>query len=331
MNTMKEKYMGESPLTGRPNSQLGFVIKDGAVSTQKIADKAVTLEKIADEASDYLVGQAVQESKAVIDEQTQCIKKNIKELWEGLDNLDKKTTKRENELQNQINGMQQSGIATSSEFGDNPYISVSQKTLTDAFTKIWSKLEDITGEALQGIYMVVTPEFFVSETGADVHISATTVETNGKFEHIAFYLNGELLEETDDVEIMELDAHIDETTIVKCVAKIMGIEYTVQKAITHYNSFWLGASTAYTNIMDEAHLIPIENGMRGAYDVNVAEGDYIFVIVGDTLKDGFIRADLNGFEIPFEESETIVDGVKYRVFTSENEYQAGTYNIDING
>ena len=111
----------------------------------------------------------------------------------------------------------------------------------------------------------------------------------------------------------------------------MGIEYTVQKAITHYNSFWLGASTAYTNIMDEAHLIPIENGMRGAYDVEVAEGDHIFVIVGDTLKDGFIRADLNGFEIPFEESETIVDGVKYRGFTSENEYQTGTYNIDING
>ena len=103
MNTMKEKYMGESSLTGRPNDKLGFVIKDGAVSTQKIANKAVTLEKIADEASDYFVEQAVQESKAIVDEQTQCIKKNIKELWEGLDKLDKKTTKREKELQNQIN------------------------------------------------------------------------------------------------------------------------------------------------------------------------------------------------------------------------------------
>ena len=42
--TVKERYMGEAPLNGRPDGKLGLVLKDGAVTTQKIADGAVTFE-----------------------------------------------------------------------------------------------------------------------------------------------------------------------------------------------------------------------------------------------------------------------------------------------
>ena len=245
--------------------------------------------------------------------------------------IDNHINERVVDLQNQIDALDIHGIAVSNEFGTDSHISISQKTMTDAINKLWQKLEDMTGEVLQGISMSVTPEYFISEDGCSVHISANTVETNGIFEHIAFYGNGSLIAEADNVDFFEYDTEITETTIIKCVAKIMGVEYTRQQIVTHYNSFWLGAGTAASDIMDVEHVIPITNGMRGAYDVDVAQGQHIIIIVGESLAGGFLRADLNSVEINFTESTVTVDGKNYKVFTSEEAYSAGTYNIDING
>lgn len=223
------------------------------------------------------------------------------------------------------------GIAVANEFGDNKLISVSQKKLTDAFVKVWQKLEDITGESLQGITMAVTPDYFIGEDGADIHVTANTVEANGIFEQIRFLINGAEVYSAENVDTLEYDAHIDETSVIKCEAKIMGVWYERQNIITHYNSFWLGAGTTYTDIMDVEHCIPITNGMRGAYDVSVADGDHLFIVVGGSLAQGFLRADMNSIEIPFTESTVEIDGETYKVYTSINTYNAGTYNIDING
>ena len=130
---------------------------------------------------------------------------------------------------------------------------------------------------------------------------------------------------------MEFDTEINETSVVRCVAKILGVEYTEQKVITHYSSLWLGAGSTYADVMNLTRLIPIANGMRGAYNIDVEGGDKIIVVVGEHLREGFIRADINGVEIPFTEEVKTINRNKYSVFTSENTYQAGTYNIDING
>lgn len=234
------------------------------------------------------------------------------------------------DMQNMIDGIESSGIAVSNEFGDNPHISISQKTLTSAFSKIWQKIEDMTGEHTQGIRMYVTPDYFISEDGADITINAYTVETNGIFEHIAFYANGALIAEEDNVETFRYDYHIEDTTVIKCVAKIMGIEYTEQKVVTHYSSFWLGAGATYVNVITTDNLRPIENGMKGNYDVECEQGDYLFVIVAKSLSKGYIRIDMNGFEVPTERTEVTLGGDEYYVFKSKNAYQASTYNIDIN-
>ena len=223
------------------------------------------------------------------------------------------------------------GTAVIDKFGDNDLVAVNQKTTTDAINKLWQKIEDITGEVLQGFNMTITPGYYIGETGADVHITANTVEANGIFEHIAFYGNNVLIVEADNVDSFEYDFHIDETTIIKCVAKIMGIEYRKEKAITHYNSFWLGCGTSYTDIMDVEHVIPITNGMRGSYDVHASDNDRIILVVGESLDEGFIRADMNGIEIPMTVSTVTVDEKNYKVFVSEDVFNEGVYNIDING
>lgn len=258
-----------------------------------------------------------------------CIKKKhlSDEVSVQFDRLFDKTK----DLQNQIESAEIGGFAVSNTFGDNSHVGMSQKALTDAINKIWSKIEDITGESILGFQMDITPEYYIGEDGCNIHVTANTVETAGVFEEIAFYINGQLIKHEENVDYLEFDTEINETSLVKCVAKILGVEYEKQAIITHYSSFWLGAGSTYTDAMKLANLRPITNGMRGAYNIDIAEGEYIFVIVGESLREGFIRADINGVEIAFGETTVTVDGNRYRVLKSENTYQAGTYNIDING
>lgn len=286
-----DRYMNGAFIPGK--------LADNAVATRNIQPKAVVASKLGDDVVPTIVIPLIRQ--AVED------------------------------LQNQIDSLDEHGVALSNQFGNDAHIGISQKTITEAINRIWQKIEDITGEVLQGINMVVTPEYFISEDGATVHVSANTVEANGIFEKLSFYVNGALVAQAENTDQFEADIELTETSLIKCVAKIMGVEYIREKIVTHYNSFWLGAGTDYTDIMDAAHTIPITNGMRGAYNVTCADGDHIFVIVGDTLAAGFIRADLNSIEIPFTESTVTLDGKTYKVFTSDNTYIAGTYNIDING
>ena len=222
-------------------------------------------------------------------------------------------------------------VGLTNEFGDSQIAAVSQKALTDAFHKVWSTLGEITGEVYEGISMIVTPEYYIGEDGCTVHVTASTINTNGVFEHIAFYLNDVLIAEYNNKDFIEFDTSVTDTAVIKCAAKIMGRTYIEQKLITHYSSFWLGAGNTYADIMNVDHVIPITNGMRGAYDINISQGQHIIVVVGETLADKFIRADINGIEIEFNKSTVTIGDTNYKVFTSVNTYQAGTINIDING
>lgn len=304
-NQVKSRHIGD-------NTVLSRHIGDGEVKSRNIAEKAITGDdfdgnipngKLADDA---VSARNIQKG-AVLPE------------------------KLDPDLLNIIYSAGEHGYHLSTEFGSSTVLGVCQKTLTIAFNSLWSKIEDITGESLHGISMVVSPTYFIGEDGCAVHITANTADTAGIFEKIQFFINGELLTEAENVDFFEFDTNIAETSVVMCKAKILGIEYVEQKVITHYSSFWLGAGDTYTDIMNLAYVIPITNGMRGAYNVRVADGQHIFIVVSDSLREGFIRADINGVEIKFVENSIVRDGKVYKVFTSENTYQTGTFNIDING
>jgi hypothetical protein len=235
------------------------------------------------------------------------------------------------DMQNQIESLVAgSSVPISTEFGDSDLLVISQRVVTEAFNKVWGKLEEITGESLKGLSLIVTPEYYIGEDGCTVNISASSAETAGRFAYIIFYINNILITEAEDVKNLEYTTTVNETCEVKCVAKILGLEYTETKILTHYNSIFLGASTSYTNIMNVAHVISINNGMKGNYSVPCNDGDHIYVVVGKSLRDGFARADMNGVEIQFNETEVTVGGKEYVVFTSKGTIERGTYNIDMN-
>lgn len=295
-----EKYIGEAQIKGNLKSRFRLMIAPEAIKTEHIADKQITPEKLSPR-----VAQEV-----------------VRPLYY--------------DLQNQIDAAEIGGFAVSNFFGDNQHVGISQKALTDAFNKVWAKIEDITGESLLGFQMAVTPEYYIGEEGCNVHVTATTVDTVGVFEEIRFLINGIQIwptteEEGKNVSYAEFDTEISETSVVECDAKILGVPYSKQAIITHYSSFWLGAGSTYTDVMKNSNLRPITNGMRGAYNIDLARGQKIIIVLGESLREGFIRADINGVEIAFVETTETVDGNTYKVLTSENTYQADTYNIDING
>lgn len=215
-------------------------------------------------------------------------------------------------------------------YGNNLDRTVSQRLLTDTINDLYAKIREINGEPPVGLYMLATPNYFIGEEGTDIHIEA--ISTLGIFEKIAFFIDDVPLgDEVEGVYRYSQDTHVAGTTVIKCKATVLGIDYEVEKVVTRYNSFWLGAGATYEDIMDVDHIIPFENNLRGAYDITCNQGDHIIIIVGSALVEGFIRADLNGFEIPFTSQKVTKNGNDFWVMTSENVYVEGTYNIDING
>ena len=216
-------------------------------------------------------------------------------------------------------------------FGDCSDVTVSQKLLTDTVNSIYEQIREIKGEPSVGFYLTVTPSYYVGENGQDIHIEA--VSTSSIFEKVALYANDELIAGTEaqNVYRKECDTHVEDTTVIKCVATLLGVEYTIKKVISRYTSFWLGAGTSYENIMDVEHLVSVGSSLRGSYEVTCKEGEHLIIILGDSLKRDFIRADLNGFEIPFTTTKVTVDDSNYWVLLSDNIYREGTYTINING
>lgn len=289
-------------------------IDDGAVNTRTLADYAVTSPKI--------------KNGAVTPE-----KFSDRVVSEVIDPLLKPLKAKDADLQNQIDSFNEHGLSVSNWFGNDPHIGVSQKTLTSAFNLLWSKMEDITGESYRGISMVVTPEYFIGDDGCTVNVKAYTANTIGIFEHIEFLIDDQIVHEAEDAEYVEFTTEIDHSVQITCNAQIMGCPYTAKKKVMHYDAFWIGGGSQASDVMvdDAAHIVQLDEFRRAAKDVELTQGQHIIIVMGEYMRNGFIRADINGIEIGFTETQVTIDDNVYSVFTSENTYNAETINVDING
>ena len=224
------------------------------------------------------------------------------------------------------------------QFGNSEYVGVNQKVLTQALNKIWEKIDSLTGEISNGIQMIVTPTYFIGNEGCTINISAEACQKDSIFEHIAFYIDNVLLEEAENTKEFTFSTHIDNTSEIKCVATILGVEYETSKIIRKGGNLFLftgnfeSDSQISTYVLNHPEVtISTEGELRGSYDVDCLEDSKIYILIEKDIEDRFIRADLNGIEIPFTQKTILINGFEYTLFTSINVYNAGTYNIDING
>ena len=224
-------------------------------------------------------------------------------------------------------------IGVSQHFGQSQSVGISQKTLTNSITNIWEKIEEITQETLMGITMTLNPEYFISEGSVDVEISVAPIYPVGLLEKVELYKDREEVPFyiNEDVDSITTTLTTDHTTTIVCKAVVLGAEFVVTKTITHYNEFWIGGGDTTADIMDVEHAQSIEGGtIQGSYNVTVPEDGHIIIVFAQELAEEFVRVDMNGVEIPMTESSYTVSDVTYTVFTSNDTFVAGTYNIDIN-
>lgn len=295
----KETQIGRAKMKQAPQKPISFKLKNKSVKTKHLDDKAVTPDKLSD---------------------------STKQVFEDI------MKERTDDLQNQIDSFNEHGVSVSNKFGSDSHISISQQTLTDAWNNVYHLLEEALGRTLLGFTWVVTPTYIYGEWPTTVHITAIPTNPEDKFEYIKLSVNGEMIDEvTDKVSTYAFDIGLQTSVNIRMDAQVLGMPYYREQAINHYDSFWMGAGATYTDIMNEAHNINFSQGTRLAKDVTIADGEHIIIMMGESWVPAFIRADMNGAEIEFDEITVTIDGKNYKVLTSKSVFEAGTYNIDING
>lgn len=302
-----------------------------SVSTRTIQDLAVTEPKLADDAVSTRTIQnlAVTEPKLADNSVSTRTIQNGAVTFAKLNN---DVTRVLGDLQNQINGFYEHGVAVSNFFGDSTSIGISQNTLTVAINNIYELLEEALDRTIKGFTWTVTPTYIYGDGETEITVTAEPKEEGGILEHVELMVDGEVVNEAYNMDSYEYTFTTDKTVTVRMDAQVLGMVYTRSMTIT--DSFWMGGGAAYTDVFQggaATNLVNVGKGMRVAQTITVpAGGGYIFIIIGNYLKDTFVRADINGVEIPFLPADTTtLEG--FTIYKSENTYQAGTYNIDING
>lgn len=299
-----------------------------SVSTRTIQDLAVTEPKLADDAVSTRTIQNLAVTPAKLSDDVVPVV--IQPLLDQLDRMHRIILR---DLQNQINGFYDHGVAVSNFFGDNTNIGISQKTLTYAINRIYDLLEEALDRTLKEFTWEVTPIYVYGQEPTAVTVTALPVEEGGILEHVELWVDGEIIENAtaEGVTSYAYTFETNKTVDVTLKAQVLGIPYERSQRVTHYDSFWMGGAANYTSIYNHTDkVVDVSNGMRTSKNITINDGEYIFIVLGNYLKDAFVRADINGVEIPFLPADTTtLSG--FTIYKSENTYQAGTYNIDING
>lgn len=295
-------------------------IKTKAIRSEHIADKTVNDRTIADEA---VRNNHIKKGGIHPDRFAPCVETDW--LLPILNRKCMLMQKQINELRQLVTSYVEHGVALSNCLGANKDIGITQWRLTREIVALNNRINDITGSPGKGICVTITPDVFISETDGEV---ALTVTSSGEdiLEKVKIYVNDELIIEREWTDGFIERFTLTETSMVKTVVQIMGIEYTDMKVVTKLFPFFIGSGEIWTDAETVDNAQVYRGHLRGSYDTTVNnDGEKIFVIIPKNLSYQMIRADINGLEIPMviKEHDDLV------IYESTNTYTAGRYNIDI--
>lgn len=216
------------------------------------------------------------------------------------------------------------GEAFSNMYGNSEVMGVTQKTLTETLDELYKLIFDVLGIELGDVQISITPDAFFRNEAAIVNIAA--IADYGLFDFVKVYFDGvKVLEETS-IKTFSKDLTISKTTTVKVEAQVLGKLYTYEKTVTMASDFFIGAGTTYEDVYNPQYTRPYDGNPTGQYNIEVAEGQRIIIILPTTDVSKIEQIEMNDFNIPMD---TTTFGI-YTVYTSLNTYKAGTYTIDIN-
>lgn len=299
--SINKKLLGEAELIKKPQKKLNLTIKDGAITSGKIKDKAITARKLGDDVLASVILPLINQVR---------------------DNL-----------QNQIDALEVAGVALSGDFGDSTTIGIHQKKLTESYRDMMEIADEISGEYKYGFGMTLTESFRDGMKYASV---MAWVPVPKIFESVQFFINdtpdGNPTYNTSGADI---EIPIGRETIVKCVGVIDGITYTKKMKIEAANFAEIKTCQDSSFIFRIEPNTIVEKGSCISKDITFGQGSHLQICI-PSQTDVFLRADMNGIEIPMEMrtqqqmDQIIGSNIIYNVYTSIDGFTAGTYNIDFN-
>lgn len=218
------------------------------------------------------------------------------------------------------------GEAFSTQFGNSQIIGITQKTLTNAFKNIYKILENITGENMITVTTTISPDEFSKKEGGNCNINVVT--SFALIDSVKVYLNNSLtpIIEEYSIESFSRSIELTDTTDIKVIATVLGKPYETHKHIIGMTEFFVGAGKNHNDIMTSKWNRPYDGNPQGQYNINVAEGQRIIIVLPTEDASKIEQIEMNDFNIPMDIS---IYGT-YTIYTSLNTYQAGNYIIDIN-
>ena len=284
----KEKYIGEARLIDKIKSKLNLIIKPGAITTTKIADKAVTAEKVDDDA---ITGDKIRDAEIA---------------WKKLNP----------DLQNIIASREEGGVALSNEFGDSTLIGITQQKLTStisalnrvSFTSsVPAVLSDILTPVIIRIEFVI-PTNFTLYKGTEVMASGIG--------SLGIAVNDQVTVIAGEEVVYTLNYHIEGL-------EEDSIDLTIPAVYPIFYGYGSGSIFDSHSQVQEAKLSP-----EGTYTISEqSEGDHIIFAVPPTMTiekatmEGLDFPLDDVYHVPPEYE--IIPGVEYNYYKSSNTYAAG--------
>ena len=122
-----------------------------------------------------------------------------------------------------------------------------------------------------------------------------------------------------------VDAPVSGTLTYLLTAVIGGVTRTKEVVVEVMDAVYYGAGTQATDITTKA---TARRSAEGRYSIVAAQDDYFFILVpqGMTIQ----GMKMSGLDIPVETpTGVIIDGLTYLCYQSSNQYDAGSYTIEV--
>lgn len=164
-----------------------------------------------------------------------------------------------------------------------------------------------------------------TNTGTDIGVN---ISSQSVLKSVKVYINQLLVVNSDELcYSTQIPIHITENSTIKVITtNIFDIETVLEKDIVNdyfipEDCIYIGGASNFQELF--ATETPKEFTNRYSILLNRDSNIILMIPVSQT----FVRADMNGIEIPFNEPEIVNN---FKVYTSKNTYGTGVYTIDIN-
>lgn len=225
-------------------------------------------------------------------------------------------------LYKSISSVSVGGLALSQDTGDSEVLGMSQRAITLQLAYLQKQISQLQSGDID-MSITVTPSVFYRGVTNEV---TTTVSLGKKANLITLYANDEVVMSVQENTELSYTSYLQESTNFRFIAMIDGMSY--EREVTAHAAFpcYVGCGFSYEEVMGAGNKQTPRVSISGSYTVTVGqEGEHVFFIIPADMS--IRRAELGGFEFPLTMEEREIGNVAYKVYKSENAYQAGELTL----